>query len=311
MTTPTKNGVGIVAFEGSLFVERPRKNKPGETVFAPIPHGLELLRSMRDIDHMAVIITDTPETYKTKALAALNYYAPELVEGNDFVLRMPPPQVPASEYKAATVGDWQDHAKSQGGDISFAIENSINDFEMFEMRGIRVIICNQEGTEVQRFRAAPTNPPVDPAELAAEIAALAEENSADDDGFALDSEPVAIAGRNTDEAASGFLSREDALAEPMPSDTCCSGPGPDTDFSDPALEMAHKYPQYWKHLPRRWAAIDVYRVCELFPVKDNSGRVHHALKKLLVPGVRTGGKSLRDDIKEARDTLTAWLIDNP
>lgn len=51
--------------------------------------------------------------------------------------------------------------------------------------------------------------------------------------------------------------------------------------------------------------LDVYRVCRLFNVTDSA--IAHAIKKLLLPGERTGGKSFYDDIKEARDTLTRCL----
>lgn len=79
----------------------------------------------------------------------------------------------------------------------------------------------------------------------------------------------------------------------------------------PELILAEAYPQYWKPLPSAWDAIDTYRVNQLFPVNDPSGMLLHARKKLLVPGVRTGGKSMRKDVQEARDTLTRWLQDNP
>lgn len=75
--------------------------------------------------------------------------------------------------------------------------------------------------------------------------------------------------------------------------------------------MSVKYPKYYKAIPKNWDSIDVYGVCKLFPVNDDTGCIHHAVKKLLVPGTRTGGKSFRDDIKEARDTLTRWLELNP
>jgi hypothetical protein len=48
-------------------------------------------------------------------------------------------------------------------------------------------------------------------------------------------------------------------------------------------------------------------VHKLFNIQDPSGCIQHASKKLLLSGVRTGGKSAYDDIKEARDTLTRWL----
>ena len=67
--------------------------------------------------------------------------------------------------------------------------------------------------------------------------------------------------------------------------------------------MSEKYPKYYKDVSDL-DEMDVYEVCERFEVNDHSGCTHHAIKKLLLPGDRTGGKSLRDDIVEARDTLT-------
>lgn len=75
--------------------------------------------------------------------------------------------------------------------------------------------------------------------------------------------------------------------------------------------MAEKYPAYWRMLNPDWVAIDTYRINELFGVKDDSGRILHSRKKLLVPGVRTGGKSMRKDIAEAVATLQQWLDANP
>lgn len=80
---------------------------------------------------------------------------------------------------------------------------------------------------------------------------------------------------------------------------------------DPMTNQAQKYTAYWKPLPLNWQFIDTYRVGQLFPVNDPSGRIIHARKKLLVPGVRTGGKSMRKDVQEAVDTLQQWLDDNP
>lgn len=53
--------------------------------------------------------------------------------------------------------------------------------------------------------------------------------------------------------------------------------------------------------------VDVYAVHHLFGINDPFGAIQHASKKLLLSGVRTGGKSVYDDIREARDTLTRWL----
>ena len=74
--------------------------------------------------------------------------------------------------------------------------------------------------------------------------------------------------------------------------------------------LSEKYPKYYKpvgHLEE----IDVYAVHQLFGIDDSSGALQHASKKLLLSGVRTGGKSFYKDIQEARDTLTRWLELNP
>lgn len=74
--------------------------------------------------------------------------------------------------------------------------------------------------------------------------------------------------------------------------------------------MAEKYPKYYKPVGEL-TEIDVYAVHYLFEVNDPSGALQHASKKLLLSGVRTGGKSKTKDITEARDTLTRWLELNP
>lgn len=72
------------------------------------------------------------------------------------------------------------------------------------------------------------------------------------------------------------------------------------------IAMKDKYPKYYKDVAGL-NEIDVYQVHNLFDVQDASGCLQHASKKLLLSGVRTGGKSKHDDIREARDTLTRWL----
>lgn len=87
-----------------------------------------------------------------------------------------------------------------------------------------------------------------------------------------------------------------------------SRPADPTRASDRSL--AQQYPQYYKpvgHLKE----VDVYAVCSLFPVNDPSGCINHARKKLLIPGVRTGGKSMHKDVREAIDSLNRWLQLNP
>ena len=75
---------------------------------------------------------------------------------------------------------------------------------------------------------------------------------------------------------------------------------------NPEKPMSEKYPQYYKKVGNL-TEIDVYAVHHLFDIQDPSGCIQHASKKLLLSGVRTGGKSALKDIKEARDTLTRWI----
>lgn len=70
--------------------------------------------------------------------------------------------------------------------------------------------------------------------------------------------------------------------------------------------LSEKYPQYYKPVGDL-TEVDVYAVHHLFNLTDPSGCLHHSSKKILLSGVRTGGKSAYKDIKEARDTLTRWL----
>ena len=70
------------------------------------------------------------------------------------------------------------------------------------------------------------------------------------------------------------------------------------------------YPQYYKDFSDH-ESVDVYAIHQTFNINDPSGCIHHASKKLLLSGVRTGGKPQHTDIKEARDTLTRWLDLNP
>ena len=70
--------------------------------------------------------------------------------------------------------------------------------------------------------------------------------------------------------------------------------------------MSAKYPQYFKDVSEL-TEVDVYCIHHLFQIDDPAGCIQHASKKLLLSGVRTGGKSKYQDIKEARDTLNRWL----
>ena len=70
--------------------------------------------------------------------------------------------------------------------------------------------------------------------------------------------------------------------------------------------MSSLYPAYYKDVSGL-DEIDVYMVHKLFDIQDPSGALQHASKKILLSGVRTGGKSSYKDVREARDTLNRWL----
>lgn len=70
--------------------------------------------------------------------------------------------------------------------------------------------------------------------------------------------------------------------------------------------VERKHSHYFKDV-RHLDYIDVYQVCKLFPVDDDSGAITHARKKLLVAGGRGAGKDMIKDITEARDTLNRYL----
>ena len=68
--------------------------------------------------------------------------------------------------------------------------------------------------------------------------------------------------------------------------------------------MHELYPAYYRGVSKL-ESVDFYRLAELFGITD--ANVAHAFKKLLLAGDRTGNKSFKEDIKEARDTLTRRL----
>ena len=74
-------------------------------------------------------------------------------------------------------------------------------------------------------------------------------------------------------------------------------------------KLSELYPKYFRQLPSGVdpAEIDTYVINKMFPVDDPTGCIIHARKKLLIPGVRSGGKSMLQDITEARDTLNRFI----
>jgi hypothetical protein len=65
--------------------------------------------------------------------------------------------------------------------------------------------------------------------------------------------------------------------------------------------MAEKS-HYHKSVPTK--TVDVYRVLIAFNVTDPC--IQHAIKKLLCPGQRKGGKTVAQDVREALWSLQRW-----
>lgn len=65
----------------------------------------------------------------------------------------------------------------------------------------------------------------------------------------------------------------------------------------------HRTKHYYKNVAHL-SEVDVYRVLSLFEVTDPC--IQHALKKLLVPGGRVGGKDRSTDVREAIYSLQRW-----
>lgn len=55
------------------------------------------------------------------------------------------------------------------------------------------------------------------------------------------------------------------------------------------------------------ASMDIYMVMHLFGVTDDSGSLHHALKKLMVNGERGGNKPASQDTQEAILSLIRYM----
>lgn len=84
-------------------------------------------------------------------------------------------------------------------------------------------------------------------------------------------------------------------------------PEPKENISEGSTNQ-RMYPKYFKSVVND-THIDVYRVHQLFNL--NNEMLCHASKKLLLAGERTGEKTLRKDVIEARDTLNRYLELNP
>jgi hypothetical protein len=72
-----------------------------------------------------------------------------------------------------------------------------------------------------------------------------------------------------------------------------------------AIEIRQTYSHYYRPIPPGVTHVDLYRFASMFNITDQA--IFHAIKKLVVPGLRTGGKSTRQDVEEAIASLRRWL----
>ena len=75
-------------------------------------------------------------------------------------------------------------------------------------------------------------------------------------------------------------------------------------FGDKAVSLEPRKHSHYFRSVKDLQEIDIYRVLELFGVTDQA--LGHAIKKLIVPGMRGGGKTTNKDVQEAIDTLQRW-----
>ena len=97
------------------------------------------------------------------------------------------------------------------------------------------------------------------------------------------------------------------MGMPNPITANAGNPEPKEKVSEGSANQ-RMYPKYFKSVVND-THIDVYRVHQLFNLSNEM--LCHASKKLLLAGERTGEKSLRKDVIEARDTLNRYLELNP
>lgn len=80
---------------------------------------------------------------------------------------------------------------------------------------------------------------------------------------------------------------------------------PVEEIKSKALSVyARRFPVTQADADRGYVEIDVYRIQVQFNMTDPC--LLHAHKKIMCPGVRSGGKSVEKDIKEARYSLERW-----
>lgn len=69
--------------------------------------------------------------------------------------------------------------------------------------------------------------------------------------------------------------------------------------------MSNPYTKQFTNRMLKNGTMDVYDILQAFDVTDQ--KLAHAIKKLLVPGGRIGGKSLTQDLKEAKWSIEETL----
>lgn len=94
--------------------------------------------------------------------------------------------------------------------------------------------------------------------------------------------------------------KEKAIAINQISQQYSLPPSPDSSL------LASMFPHYHRDTTGL-ASIDIYMIMHLFGITDDSGSLHHALKKLMVSGERGGNKPASQDTEEAILSLLRYM----
>lgn len=297
-----KNGIVFFTLENTIL--KPYKSD-AKASFGLIENGIKLLKSCASINHFAVVICLAPEHLREK-VAKILQKSTNLVWGLDFEIIASPKETEPEKHVQNVVAHWSEYAAKQKGNILAGVSAGQSFLGIFSEYGIRPLFCSEDRTEADEFRAMTPEEIEAHKQSAANAEAQYLETACDPNEIRGDVPDVDYETEGDDISPEGDELPVMTGGEPSPdwqSDKIFDG--------DPAIEQAIQFPQYWKRLPTNWEFVDVYRVDELFPIElPGSSRLYHARKKLMVPGVRTGGKPAYKDIQEAVATLQGWLRDH-
>ncbi len=267
-----KKGVAIFQLQDTLFSIKSNVLIK-DYMFSQIPQGIRLLRSCLDIDHFAVIISVEDESMRGH-LSGLISSLTGMREGADFVIHL------FTEGHIISEESVSDHYNS--------VISTWVGYCAGQKRKVTVgVASNEEVINMFEKHEIKT--------------VFCDVNKTEVEEFCLVTNQTPEVEINKSEDKPKRHSKN--KSPDWQSDKIFDG--------DPAIEQAIQFPEYFKQIPKNWEFADIYRIDELFPIHlPGASRLYHARKKLMIPGVRTGGKSAYKDIQEAVATLQGWLRDH-